>query len=336
MSTSSTASRSPELDGLRCFAFLAVFALHAKPEVFPWGVGGVPLFFALSGFLITRILVRGSSGILGPDLGRFYFRRTLRIFPLYYAVLVLAQLSGHLRNPWWFVTYTYNIRAFLDRGVVRMLGHLWSLSVEEQFYLLYPLVLLLTPARRRLALLGALIVGSKAFQVYAESHFDIHAARLLLPYCGEDLLWGCLAGLLDVRSKAGRHEGLACFLAGAPLLVLAWNMQEHRLPLPIATQDVVSVTLSAIGNAFLVFGASRCTTRWLLGPLRWAPVVYLGRISYGLYVFHVPVLTSMYEEVPYGYLIPTPWGELAFTIVLAALSWHLYEGPINRFKDRVR
>ena len=329
-------SREPQLDGLRWLAFLAVFALHAREDLFPWGWGGVQLFFALSGFLITRILIRGVSGRLGSDLRRYYFRRTLRIFPLYYAIIALVGISGQLRDPGWFLTYTYNLRGFWLSGLDPMLGHFWSLCVEEQFYLLYPLALLLTPARFRFALLAALIVGTKSFQLYAEFHYNIRAARILLPYCGEDLLWGCLAGLIDLRTRPGRREGTACFLAGPPLLVLAWTLHEQRLPLPIALQDIASVSLYGIASALIVFGASRCTARWLLGPLSWAPVVYLGRISYGLYAFHVPILNGHWlDQIPYAFLIPKPWGDLTLTIGMAAASWRFFEGPINRLKDHV-
>ena len=330
-----TPAREPQLDGLRCLAFLAVFALHANEVRFPWGWGGVQFFFALSGFLITRILVRGVTGHVGPDLRRYYIRRTLRIFPLYYAIIALVALSDGVSQLGWLLTYTYNIRGFLDQSLGPMLGHFWTLCVEEQFYLLYPLALLVTPARGRIALILALILAAIGFQIYAEFHFNIRAARILLPYCGEDLLWGSLAGLLDLRSRPRRHEGTACFLAGPPLLVLAWNLHEGRLPLPVGFQDVASVSLYGIACALIVFGASRTRARWIIAPLALAPVTYLGRISYGLYAYHIPVLHGWLNSVPFSFLIPRPWGALALTIVISALSWRYFEGPINRLKDRL-
>ena len=328
--------REPQLDGLRCLAFAAVFALHAYESVgrFAWGWGGVQFFFALSGFLITRILIRGVTGRVGPDLRRYYLRRTLRIFPLYYAIIALISASASVVGLGWLLTYTYNIRGFLDRGLDPMLGHFWTLCVEEQFYLLYPLILLLTAPRFRCGLILVLIAGTIGFQIYAEFHLNIRLARILLPYCGEDLLWGCLAGLIDLRAAPRRHEGTVCFLAGPPILVLAWNLHERRLPWAAGLQDVLSVSLYGIGCALMVFGASRCTARWIIGPLSLAPVAYLGRISYGLYAFHIPILHGWINEVPYAFLIPRPWGSLALTILVAALSWRYFEGPINRLKDR--
>ena len=327
--------REPQLDGLRWLAFLAVFAIHADEERFPWGWGGVQLFFALSGFLITRILDRGDSGRTGPDLQRFYRRRTLRIFPLYYATIALIGLTGELKDSAWLLTYTYNIKGFLNSGIDPLLGHFWSLCVEEQFYILYPLALLSMPPRFRIALIVALIAASKAFQIHAEFHWNIHAARILLPYCGEDLLWGCLAGLIDRRVRPTSFDGTACFLLGPPLLILAWNMHERRFSLPVAVQDVGSLSLYGIACALIVLGASRSSSRWIVATLGWAPLAYLGRISYGLYIFHIPVLRLWLGMVPFSFLIPKPWGALGMTIGLAALSWRYFEGPINRFKDRI-
>jgi peptidoglycan/LPS O-acetylase OafA/YrhL len=327
--------REPQLDGLRCLAFLAVFAIHAREDLFPWGWGGVQLFFALSGFLITRILDRDDHGRVAPTLHRYYLRRTLRIFPLYYATIALIGLTVGLKDAPWLLTYTYNIKGFLDRGIDPVLGHFWSLCVEEQFYIVYPIALLLTPRRYRFALILLLIAATKSFQIYAESHWNIRAARILLPYCGEDLLWGGLAGLIDLRVRPTSLDGTACLVVGPPLLVLAWNMHERRLSLPVSVQDVGSLSLYAIACALIVFGASRCSSRRIVGALGWAPMAYLGRISYGLYVFHIPVLRSWITMVPYGFLIPRPWGALGMTIGLASLSWRYFEGPINRFKDQI-
>lgn len=324
----------PQLDGLRFLAFLAVFVHHARPEVCPWGWAGVQFFFALSGFLITRILVRGESGVLGADLRRYYYRRTIRIFPLYYALLLFVALTSRVDDLGWYLTYTYNIRLYQTQSWNHVVGHFWTLCVEEQFYLIYPLALLLAPARLRLALVVGLIALSKGFQWTANTQMSMPWARLLLPYCGEEILWGCLAGLADLRMGRARREGPTCFVAGFLVLVLAWACYEGRLPLPSPAGEVGSYSLYGIGSALIVFGAWRSRSRWIVGPLAIGPVAYLGRISYGLYAFHLPVIRGWYAEVPYGFLIPRPFGELAMTVALAAASWHCFEGPINRRKDR--
>lgn len=325
-----------QLDGLRFFAFLAVFFYHANQERLPWGWAGVQFFFALSGFLITRILIRSESGVLTADLKRFYLRRTLRIFPLYYAMILLIAAIQPLNNQAWYLTYLYNIRAYLDRSLDPMLGHFWTLCVEEQFYLLFPLALLITPARYRFALLIGLLAGSKGFQIYAQAHLFMPSSRILLPYCGEDLLWGCLAGFVELRNPSLRRFGTLCFFVGIALLPLAWSLHSHLTSQPVDIRELVSVSLFGIGSALIVFGAWSTTNRWIIEPLSWAPLAYLGRISYGLYATHYPVLNGHWLNfIPYGFLIPRPYGDLALTLALAAASWRFFEGPINRLKDRM-
>ena len=136
----------PELDGLRAFAFAAVAVHHWRPRHFDFPlVSGVHLFFVLSGFLITGILLdartrnetSASQGVL-PTLRAFYVRRFLRIFPLYYAALAIAtwfDVAG-LRQSWpWHASYLSNYQIFLKNDWIGLVGHFWTLAVEEQFYL---------------------------------------------------------------------------------------------------------------------------------------------------------------------------------------------------------
>ncbi|MGL4555431.1 MAG: acyltransferase family protein, partial [Gemmataceae bacterium] len=147
----------PQLDTLRLLAFLAVFAYHLDDRRYAYGWMGVPLFFALSGFLITRLLLLHESGSVGRDLGVFYARRTLRIFPLYYATLAALLALGMLPRPGWYFAYLMNVDLFVTNVWPGRTVHFWSLCVEEQFYLLYPAVLLLWPRRGRLGLLVGLL-----------------------------------------------------------------------------------------------------------------------------------------------------------------------------------
>ena len=325
----------PQLDGLRFLAFLAVFFFHARPGKYFWGPEGVQVFFTLSGFLITRILVEGESGDLRADLERFYIRRTLRIFPLYYGVVAWLWLGGMLTGVWWYLTYTYNIRAFLIHDWGGPVGHFWTLCVEEQFYLLYPLALLLTPPGIRFAMLGALLVGSKAFQAYAHARLSIPWSGFLLPYCGEHLIWGCLAGLIELRTRPGKWEGPLSLLAGIPLIVLCKGRPEWTASPPGVPVILGALSGFGLGSAFIVFGLWRTSNPWIVGPLAFGPVAYLGRISYGLYVYHLLVLERGWMSyVPESYLFPEPYGALGLTIAISALSWRFFERPINRLKDR--
>jgi peptidoglycan/LPS O-acetylase OafA/YrhL len=296
----------------------------------------VRVFFALSGFLITRILLKGETGNLGRDLKRYYIRRTLRIFPLYYLIIAVIWSQGELTNAAWFLTYTANIKAYLDASFNRMLGHFWTLAVEEQFYVLYPLLLLLTPRRGRGVLLVLLIAGSVGFQVYAHRHLSMPWAKWLLPYCLEDLAWGGLAGWVELRTRSRKGLGTACVLVGVPLLILAWRLNEQRIsPLSPALQADVAPTVYGLGSSLLVFGLWRTSNPLLVWPLSLAPIAYLGRISYGLYAWHIPVVHGGWTfSIPFAFYIPQPYRDLLWTIALASLSWHLYEKPINRLKDR--
>ena len=199
--------RQSQLDGLRCLAFLAVFIYHYQEDIYTWGRLGVEFFFSLSGFLITRILVKSESGRIDRDLRRFYFRRTLRIFPLYYLIIAVVCSNEQIDDVAGLLTFTYNIRAYLLRSMGGMMGHFWTLAVEEQFYLLYPWLLLFTPNRYRLALVSGLIVATKVFQYTAHhSAGMMPLSRVLLPYCGENLLWG-LSGRSDRTSDQARSLG---------------------------------------------------------------------------------------------------------------------------------
>ena len=315
------------LDGLRFLAFLAVFYFHARPDICPWGRLGVPVFFTLSGFLITRILIRDESGSLAADLKRFYIRRSLRIFPLYYALIAYFLIGGSLQYGGWLLTYLSNIKAYFAENFDANLGHFWTLSVEEHYYLLFPPLLLATPARYRAGVIIALIAGSVGFQVYAHHALKMPWARLLSPYCVSDLGWGALAGWIELRSRPRRGQATALVMVGAFLLWAGWWLTDHDFSL--APAEI------GLSNACLVFGLWRTTNPLLVWPLSLGPLAYLGRISYGLYAFHLPVLRGVWPvEVPYAFYIPEIQRSLIETTILAALSFRFFEGPINRLKDR--
>ncbi len=337
MATNPSPAHKATLDGLRFLAFLAVFFFHAENQRYPchWGGGGVRVFFTLSGFLITRILIRDESGLLADDLKRFYIRRTLRIFPLYYALIAYIWLFGGLTHTIWFLSYLANVEAYLSGSFDTTLGHFWTLSVEEQFYLCFPPLFWATPRRFRVGLILAMITGSVAFQVYAHSALRMPMAKWLTPYCVSDLAWGALAGIIELRTRPRRFQATALVGLGVGLLVVAWRLNEGRLGANPRWQLDLAPSTYGIASACLVFGLWRTTNPLLVWPLSIAPIAYLGRISYGLYAFHLPVLRGYLQvEVPYAFYIPQIYRQLIATIILAALSWRFFEGPINRFKER--
>lgn len=332
----------PQIDGLRLFAFLAIFSFHLNEKALAYGVVGVPLFFVLSGFLITRILLKHESGSLGRDLGVFYARRTLRIFPLYYATLLVLLALGALPRAWWYFLYLNNVDRFLnaDWYLVHWPGttaHFWSLCVEEQFYLLYPPLLLCWPRARRLGLILLLLAGSLAFRGWMEWAHPGARHALLLPSAGEYLLWGGLAGWIDLKlgerpAPAGAVFALGCLVHG-----LAAVDQFGTGLLGAAGLAPVYQTAHGVGFTLVVFGLWRMRGGPVCRALTLPPIVYLGKISYGLYVFHTFALFTKKALLPYvPALSVVPGGVIALlaTIAMASLSWHLFEGPINSLKDR--
>lgn len=284
----------PALDGVRALAILPVVTLHA----FGWpreGSLGVEIFFVLSGFLITTLLLeeRLSTGTI--SLVSFYRRRAARLVPGLLLMLAVYAVVTHGAHAWpllFGLTYTSNIATLVGANTMPWsLGHLWSLAQEEQFYLVWPPLLLLLLARARPALLpkalGLLIVavmiekfalvmlGSGIQRIYFAP--DTHA---------EPILIGCLFGALYSRwsPAATRSWGGPTALVAVVGAVLASQWVWFLSPLsPIRT-----VFFFACG--FLILAAAQGEV--LLVPLGNRLMIFIGRISYSLYLWHVPVLAA--------------------------------------------
>lgn len=345
----------PQLDGLRAVAFVAVALSHWIPEEqqldIPLGTG-VQLFFVLSGFLITGILLRArpsESGVtLGSTLKTFYARRSLRIFPLYYLVLAVCLIFGVgvTRETWpWHTFYLSNFYyAWHNHGgaLVDPLSHFWSLGVEEQFYLFWPLVALTIDRRRLAPLIITAIVTSLIFRIEVGFSWENqYATRYLTPSCLDALGIGALAAYArHYHGVAGlRRVKFLCAVVGLAGLVLT-----------IAIKKLFGFQLAHwVGHSCLIifYGAVVAQAgegfKGLLGWLLNAPPVrYLGRISYGLYVYHhfMPlVFVTLFAKagIEAGLGLTTPFNLIpyfALTILVAAVSWHCYEEPILRLKRR--
>jgi peptidoglycan/LPS O-acetylase OafA/YrhL len=324
--------RIPQLDGLRAMAVTFVMAFHFIPGVdrfAPLGSMGVRLFFVLSGFLITRILLASRRRAIGDALRTFYIRRSLRIFPVFYLVLAIAAVIGigPVRDTiGWHVTYLTNVYLF-DRGAWHgSISHLWSLAVEEQFYLVWPF-LVLSLAERRLAPVIAVmvfvapisrvVIGGPMNSVLPTSCLDSLGAGALL----------ALPATRDAMVRIGRLVGLP-LLAGALALRYAGMT---GVPLEVALD--FGVSLSA---AWLVGSAAKGFTGTPGAVLEMRAVAYVGTISYGLYLFHgfMPYVLGRYVPGFVGMSWPVRAALLtASTFMIAALSWRLFEAPILRLKD---
>lgn len=346
-------TRMPWLDGLRALAVAAVLAFHSGATRATGGSVGVDVFFVLSGFLITLLLVREhrSSGRL--HLGRFYARRALRLWPalvlLLLAGLVYAALAKHPVGTHDLATTVPGALFYVSdfqaaTGHLPLFGlteHTWSLSIEEHFYLLWPLLLGVMLARgARLRLLLGVTAGLTLISALLPPLLWSGSGSLDRIYYAPDtraqsLLIGCLLGLIagagalptDPRSLRWiRAAGLA---GGAGLIAYvifgswldSWNYRGGLTLLALAAVAVVAATVTApAGPAARVLAA--------------APLVALGRISYGIYLWHWPVfvvLNGAYLGLPW---MPTLVIRITVTLALASASWWLVERRFLRLRHR--
>lgn len=335
-----------QLDALRAFSVMGVLVLHFIPaaaDIVHLGPIAVRLFFVLSGFLITLILLRckalledGGQGVWFT-LRQFYARRFLRIFPAFYLALGLAyalDVRAVRHALAWHASYLSNVYFALRGKWEGATSHLWSLSVEEQFYLFFPLVILLVPRRHLLKTLAGMALVGPLFRLAGA----LAGSNLLYPFI---LPFGCLDTLgagailaLSFETGAGRRMARVGSTVGGPLLttVVVFNYMGLAAVFVSVLMDVAVALVSVwlIARAAEGFGGAAGRV------LGCRPVAYVGTISYGIYLYHkfVPaVLPRAYVEV-----LPE-WGGLgpfvvwtACSVAVAALSWELFERPLNGLK----
>ena len=342
-----------QLDAIRAVAAMAVIVFHEgafnnMPFFGNLGNNGVAVFFVLSGFLITGILVRVRDDAerqkhgMGGVLRAFYARRFLRIFPLYYLVLFLLVLLGvhDIRQTIpWHALYLSNILA-ARAGQYPFPSHFWTLSVEEQFYLAWAPVVLFMPRRWLKGVAMAMIViGSVSrLGVYVATSHKV--AAVALPTSCVDLLGiGCLLALLW---NDGSSSHALRFRLGRIALCVGITLLAVETALELADRGTkLRVMLFTLPVALISFWlVDRATSGFdgLPGRLLSSrPLVYLGTISYGLYVYHlfVPqVINALNLPFPQERGPAKVLAVLVVSVVVASLSWHLYEEPINRQKRR--
>jgi len=340
------------LDGLRAVAILAVMAFHDSA---PWATGGflgVDVFFVLSGFLISTLLAEEHARSGRIRLQAFYLRRALRLLPalvalcavlqLYSLNFVFAQQVAELRRETVAtLLYVANwAQAFGAVDPLGFLGHAWSLAIEEQFYIVWPLVLgALLPALSRSAAIAAIIAGAAGSAVLRAAlwHGPESAARV---FHGSDtraeaLLIGCALALVLHQhhrdfSAAWKETVRAAALAGVVALALLLHFASPEA----AWMYRGGFTLAALASAAILAELRISPAGWLAGALSLAPLVAIGRISYGLYLWHWPVdlvLAPQWTGLPPALL---SLARLAATLSAATLSWLLVERPFLRWKQR--
>lgn len=337
----------PELDGIRALAVLAVLASHSGIALAQGGWTGVEVFFVLSGYLITRLLLaeRDTTGRI--DLGRFYVRRALRLFPALALVLVAGlafhdrlgdgTLTGYGRAALTAGLYLQDFVAGCTGSADGGFGHTWSLAVEEQFYLIWPVVLVLVLRRRRDPLVWATVgvaAGWLSMVVSLRpSPEGVPFASYYLPWNQfPQLLVGAALAVVVARRAVPRAVGRAGFgwtAVACCACVAGLAASSGRYP-GLAWQ----APAVALATAGLLWHLAADTGSPVRRTLSIPPLVWLGRRSYGIYLFHVPVLEVLQASVPWRRSVIT-LAMLAITLVVAALSYRYVESPFLRWKNRL-
>jgi len=344
----------PQLDGLRTLAVAGVIWSHWLPDYqggFEWGIMGVNLFFVLSGFLITGILLDSRLGAVRPGdrwfaIRHFYTRRVLRIFPLFYmtlALLVLVNVRPVRQTLLWHVCYLSNVYFFRQGAWVGQISHFWSLAVEEQFYLVWPYLMIFLPVRMlRAAVLGLIVLAPAYRVVMGVVDPENRLAFVLTIGCLDALGIGALLAYL------ARSGGNSSWVAGKIARWLLWIGLLGSAAVEVLNRlHLAPGALLALRQTFLdlIFGwvilsGAKGFDSWFGRFLQWTPMAYLGKISYGLYVFHNLTIFGLVFAVRSLHapevILTVAWVRclslLLLTVSAAAVSWHFFEKPLNDLK----
>jgi peptidoglycan/LPS O-acetylase OafA/YrhL len=340
----------PALDGLRAVAILMVLVHHLGGYIgsfFDAGYYGVDLFFVISGYLITSILV-SSKGRFPEAYKTFLGRRTLRIFPIYYltlAVLYAFNVGATRKGIVYLCTYTWNYARHLWDG--SQIHYLWSLSVEEQFYLFWPVVALLLRERMRLLLCLTIVVIAVG---YAQLTMNLFPSLAPFNYTGlinrmGSLGLGAFGAVVLCLCRIPNAVYRSVSLEAAVLSVLVWTQ---------ATGSKLRFPLMGVCSLFLVLKAVRGEIRiWGFRQLLDSELMQsIGRVSYGIYLYHIPVallagawiVDPIWFNIPFdelGMLSKLRWHSWilklplfsGITILLAMASYRWIEKPILACKD---
>jgi peptidoglycan/LPS O-acetylase OafA/YrhL/lysophospholipase L1-like esterase len=343
-----------ELDGLRGIAILMVMVHRFWPRT---GVGvaadvagagwiGVDLFFVISGFLIAGILLdtREDTGYFR----NFYARRALRIFPLYYLFVigVFVAFAGNpgfrdgAGSPFWYLVHLGNVpEGLLDNPVPYWLGPVWSLAIEEQFYLTFPWLVYFLDRRKLTYVLVAMIALAPAIRLGTMLALpDQERVQYLFTLCRVDTIAvGCLLAVIvrtvDIeRCRESARLVAFCAIPSVVVLAIASGLERTSPFDRVFGYSLVAIGCVSVVALVILSRSSRATAL-----LRWSPLTYLGKLCFGLYLLHRPADTFVSAAAArLGFegdlrLLPM---KLAVAVVLATISWRVLERPFLHLKDR--
>jgi peptidoglycan/LPS O-acetylase OafA/YrhL len=315
--------RIPSLDGLRAISILLVVIGHMgksghAPRVFwdQYAEIGVRIFFVISGYLITTILLTEHERTGTISLREFYIRRAFRIFPAALVFLLIIIPVFWRQTRWYDMAAALFYVANMDPVRPWVLGHLWSLSIEEQFYLLWPSVLKAWYRHRVAILVGAFLL-SPVLRALLYALKVPGGGAFYLPIVGNNLAIGCLLAIFARKiKKIPAYLALAMTAAVALIPLFEPSNVPRTLVMLFVTQPILLISIAGV----VLHVVQR--PYWILNC---APVVWLGKISYSLYLWQQPFCAD--PHLRSGYLVV-----LAF--VCAALSYYFVEQPLLRIRER--
>ena len=337
----SSLSFMPRLDGLRAVAIGGVLIEHFCPSgairgLSPGGAG-VSLFFVISGYLITRILLQyQAQGVpFSKAAVHFYSRRILRLSPPYYLAIAIALILGlyRMQNEWWIhALYLSNVQIALQARWPAGVNHFWSLSVEEQFYLLWFFIAVGIPRRFLPAMIGCAFLITLMFRA---SVYFAHLSPLTTVLLPGNLATLAMGALLACAREPGRVAKFDVVFLNRRLLVasgLSFTLLSLSLPFAYAPNAFLYPFLAAAFFACVVRNAVDPRGDIWFNWLGWAPVRHIGKISYGIYVYHMFIPGIIIALFPAGIVFGgNTWSNFLIltlsSVALAEILWYFIEQP---------
>jgi len=331
----------PEIDGLRAIAILPVLLFHANASLFSGGYVGVDIFFVISGFLITNIIFTEIREKRFSIL-RFYRRRILRLFPAAFVMMFSVAIAGYFlllpnhyndagKSMVWAALNVSNIYFYLDSGYfagaahLKPLLHTWSLAVEEQFYIFFPWIMILASRWRHGFILTLMVVMAASFMacVYYIG-IDRDATFYLLPFRAWELGIGALLALNVLPVVRNRYLAETLVWAGLCLILLAIFTYTKQTEFP-----GIHAVPPCLGALFILWGTTGSNT---VGAklLKLKPMVFVGLISYPLYLWHWPVLVLFQHTQVQPLHAWQAMSAIGLSVLLAYLSYRYVETPFRK------
>ena len=341
----------PQLDSLRALAVFLVINTHWLGGFWSFGQHGVMIFFVLSGFLITYILLDVSENSHNKikSIRQFVVRRALRIFPIYYLFILAFFIMGipfMRQNFVWFFTYTSNIKYFLlGEFPEGLFSHLWSLAVEEQFYLFWPFLILFFRSKTLPYIISSLIIIGGLSRIFFYSFgaqlFDSTFSYTLTTSYSDTLGIGALLAYFYYFYSSKLKAINPNLIGVCSILLLGVYNGLSFFEFKLLTMFLMNTVFSFASSAVILFLISSPKTNYLNRLFSWSVFIFIGKISYGLYLYHkvIPWLIG-YSCAKLGVEEPAPlplyWMSLILLFTVAICSYYFIEAPINKHKSRFK